>query len=167
MLFATIRAEAWKYGCLGALAGLLAVSTFAGIQSYRLVVAKGATAILARDWANEKAERARAETLASEQARQIEHELATRIDAVAGAYERGRHEAQRRADRVVADLRAGNLRLREQWRGCPVSSAAADSGEPDGGADLRAAGAADLVRAGAEADNWIKSLQSACGVGRG
>lgn len=72
--------------------------------------------------------------------------------------------AQAKGDVVVADLRAGTLRLQNQWAGCEaaagMSSAAIRAGQLDAAAARRAESAAAIVRIGAEADARIRSLQS-------
>ena len=90
-------------------------------------------------------------------------------------------DAQHEADKAKRELRdhlrrgTGPVRLRDEWT-CPAAGAAeggaaSTAGRQDAAADLRAAGAADLVAAGDAADNWIGWLQSeltstrkACGV---
>lgn len=66
-------------------------------------------------------------------------------------------------DSVLSGLRGDNLRLRQQWQGCANSRHLPGDGgtgpETDGDADLRVAGAASLIGAGAEADAWIRGLQ--------
>lgn len=144
---------------LAALLGLLA----AGVQSVRLSDTQAKLAASERDAAQAAAYAAEQTTKASEAARKEEQARARYIAGIDAAYQKGLNDAQRKADAVVADLRAGNLRLREQWRGCEargVSGAAPGAGEPDAAADLRAAGAADLVRAAAEADAQIRGLQA-------
>lgn len=91
-------------------------------------------------------------------------------------------DAEREADRAKRDLRdalrrgTGPVRLRDEWTcgrpGAGQGDVAAPAGGQDADADLRAAGAADLVAAGKRADNWIIWLQSelistrtACGFG--
>ena len=65
---------------------------------------------------------------------------------------------------VIAGLRAGTLRLREQWRGCTaaagVPGTAASTAGPDAAAEQRSEGARDLVRIAAEADAQIRALQA-------
>lgn len=82
--------------------------------------------------------------------------------ATATQYQEALKDANRKHDRTVADLRAGNLRLRQQWRGCPVPTSGeatpSESGT-DEDADLRADDSGNLVRAGAQCDAWIKTLQ--------
>lgn len=90
-------------------------------------------------------------------------------------YKEATDEANRAKRDLRNHLRAGTVRLQDHWA-CRVPGAA-EGGAPgnargqDAGADLRAAGAADLVAAGDEADRWITWLQSeltntrkACGV---
>lgn len=79
-------------------------------------------------------------------------------------------DAQHEAEQAKRDLRAalrrgtGPVRLRDEWT-CPAAGSAqggtaAAAGRQDAAADLRATGAADLIAAGDEADNWITWLQS-------
>lgn len=88
------------------------------------------------------------------------------LRAVAQIYEQEKSNAQAAHDQVVADLRAGLVRLRERWT-CPAPVAAADlpaTAGPAVGADataeLRAASAARVVRAGAECDAQVRGLQA-------
>lgn len=85
-----------------------------------------------------------------------EHKAAEALDKISKQYEKDKADAQAAHDRLVAELRAGTIRLRKQWT-CPAS--AASSGEPDGGAELREQGAADLVRIAREADAQVRGLQ--------
>lgn len=66
-------------------------------------------------------------------------------------------------DRLIADQRAGIVRLRQQWRGCVSQaeggSSAGGAGGPQPADELRAAGAADIVRITADADSKVKRLQ--------
>ena len=67
--------------------------------------------------------------------------------------------ARLKAERIAADLRAGNIKLRKHWRGCATPQAADRSSGIDEEAELRVQGAAEDVRDGAEADGWIEGLQ--------
>lgn len=79
-------------------------------------------------------------------------------------YEKELQDAQDKADRTIADLRAGTLRLRKQWQ-CPaiasagVSTPAAGGSVAAGSADDRDQSAGRIVRAAAEADAQIRALQ--------
>jgi hypothetical protein len=162
VILSEIRAQGWKFGCIGALAGLLGVSAWGGIQSYRLVVAKGATAILAAKYAE-------AERDAVQAARAEEQAMASVVDAVAKAYERGKVDAKAAGDRVAAGLRAGNVRLREQWRGCEarLPGTAPDPGELADAADWRAGSAGRIVGATARDAAQIRCLQAIALTDRG
>lgn len=94
-----------------ALAALLGVSAFAGLQTLRLAHAQTAFADLRASIAdaNAKAEHAASETNAS---------IVDVLWNADAAYQRGKDDAQVAADRVVADLSAGALKLRREWAGC-------------------------------------------------
>jgi hypothetical protein len=103
------------------------------------------------DWQTAAALQVADATLAESEAnRQVEHERADSVNRIADAYERGKNDAIALEARTVADLRAGTLRLREQWRGCEARSgaaaAAADPGVADAANRLREAGAGRVVR---------------------
>lgn len=90
-------------------------------------------------------------------------------------YEEAKADAKQARKDLVDGLRRGDVSL-QPWWSCsatgPSEGDAADvAGRQDGYADLRAAGAADLVAAGDAADSWITWLQDeliatrkACGV---
>ena len=106
---------------------------------------------------------AKAETAAQQDARATEHASAERANEIAESYERGKQDAQVTSDRIAADLRAGNLKLRNAWAGCEthrLSDATASASRIDAGADDRAASASRIVRAAAEADAQIRGLQA-------
>lgn len=108
------------------------------------------------------AEIAKAQAEASEQARQAEQALAKANAAAAEQYERGKQDAQAAADRVVADLRGGTLRLRREWAGCEakrVSETAASAAELDAAEQRREESAGRIVRAAAECDAQVAGLQ--------
>ena len=80
--------------------------------------------------------------------------------AAAADYEKDKAHALAAQNRVIADLRAGTLKLRAQWRGCLASPGTADRPEAgDGAADLRSESAGRIVRAAADADAQVKYLQ--------
>lgn len=165
-----LRAQGWKYGCLAALAGLLLASTFAGVQSYRVAVAKGATANLARDWANANALAADAMTKASEAARAEEKARGDAVNAVASAYEKGRSDEKAVADRTAAGLLAGNKQLRHEIRalaarGVPGNPGAA--GEPSDAAERGTHLVGAAVGVGTACDLRIDALIRAYDAARG
>lgn len=87
-------------------------------------------------------------------------------EAMAGIesiYREELQDAQDEHGRVVADLERGNLRLRAHWRGCEATSdlsrAADSAARIDEAAELRAQGAANIVRLAAECDAQVSGLQ--------
>lgn len=93
-----------------------------------------------------------------------ERARAQRLNEIAQQYETERANAQAEADRVIADLRSGNLRLHQRWQACDatarVSAAATAPGLVDGGAADRAESASRIVRAAAECDAQVRGLQA-------
>lgn len=140
----------WRASIFAVLALSLAIT--AGVQSVRLAHTQASIAKAA-------SELAQAQTRASEAARSEERIRTEAVNAVAKAYEDGKRRAEAESAKVVADLRAGNLRLRSQWRGCEVPGPASGSGEPDGGAADRDESAGRIVRAAIDADEQIRALQ--------
>lgn len=142
----------------GALAVLLAVAVVAAVV-FRGVAHR---ADLRADAAEQRAAALARSLEASEAARRKEYERAEALAAVADTYEQEKARAYAQADAVVDALRADTLRLREHWRGCEtgrLSEASARAAELDAAAELRAEGAAALVRVAAEADAQIRALQ--------
>src|SRR5690606_39864802 len=98
----------------------------------------------------------------SERRREAEQVRAQRMYELAAEYEQERKDAQAVADRTIADLRAGNVRLREQWRGCPephMPGLDASAGEPDAAERDREESAGGIVRAAVECDAQVRGLQ--------
>ncbi|MFT3805419.1 lysis system i-spanin subunit Rz [Arenimonas sp.] len=112
------------------------------------------------------ADRAAAEAakLAAQTAEQAQRDVFASLDA---KHQKDLDDAKRKADAVVAGLRAGNLRLRNEWRGCQanagrnLSETPASPGVADDATQLREASAGRIIRAGADADAQITGLQSA------
>lgn len=138
---------------LFALLALFALSA-TGVQTLRLRSSEAAmTAHLAAD--------AKAEAAAQLAARTREYEQSVAAAKVAADYEKAKQDAQAKSDSLVADLRAGIVRLRREWQGCQAGllTAPATAGESDAAAASRERGAVDLVRIAATYDAWIKALQ--------
>ena len=153
MILSELRASAWKYATL--LFAALAVVAVIGCALFR---GRADIDRLRADAAEQRSAQSEARAAALTLARNQEHAKAEQIAAIADQYEQDKANAQKAADRTIADLRAGNLRLQNRWRGC-VSGAPAAPGEPDAAAADREQGAADIVRASAEADATIRALQ--------
>ena len=135
--------------------GVLAVALVIGSC---FLVARARISDLRADAAEQRAAQSEGRAAALTQARDAEHAKAEQIAAIANQYEQDKANAQKAADRTIADLRAGNLRLQNRWRGC-VSGATPGPGEPDAAADDRAASAGRIVQAADEADATIRALQ--------
>lgn len=117
------------------------------------------------DLATVRADAARhAGAVLSEQRLRWEQE--ERSEAMASLGEQHEHDRERAAAvdaDVVAALRAGTLRLRDDLAACHtgrLSEAAARTGERDAGAQLRAEVAAALVRIGRDADDQLRACQA-------
>ncbi len=118
-----------------------------------------------KGWATERAELAgqRADAI---NARLIaEHKQAEAIHEAAQNYEKGKADAEEASKQVVAGVRSGALRLRDQWATCRATvaavSSAASGRQPDAAADDRAASAGRIVRAAAQCDAQVRGLQQA------
>lgn len=110
-----------------------------------------------------------AQVQAERAARAVERKHAEELSAIAGAYETEKRHAQDAADRVVAELRTGNVRLRERWQGChrPLPAVAAAASQPDAATDDRSESAGRIVRAAAECDATVRALQAVLRSERG
>ena len=110
------------------------------------------------------AEDREAERAATEAADRYKDALTTAQNAVSAAYEKGKADAEANAKRVVADLRAGNLVLRDRWTSCQASSGlprpTPDTSEPDARTADRDESAGRIVQAAAQCDAQVKGLQS-------
>lgn len=112
---------------------------------------------------------ANAEAIASAERRALERarELSDAYVLAASNYDRGQRDAEATQGRIVADLRAGNLRLRSQWLAAESRAAelSGPAGTTDGPspADERATGreesASRIVRAADECDAQVIALQ--------
>ena len=103
------------------------------------------------------------ETKAKEKARADRDALAVAQNAASAAYEKGKRDAEQNSKRVVADLRTGNLVLRNRWTACQASlgvpTTPAGPSEPDAGAGDREESAGRIVQAADECDAQVKGLQ--------
>lgn len=110
---------------------------------------------LAEDRASERA--------AEQEANRYKDALTAAQNAVSAAYEKGKKDAEATAKRIVADLRAGNLVLRNRWTACEanlgVPTATPAPSEPDAGTGDREESAGRIVQAADECDAQVKGLQ--------
>lgn len=150
----TLRLVGWLVGAGLLLFGAWSAYSWADGLGYARGIAE-----LHRYQGEVKAERTKAEREARDREAQHRQELAD-IDA---RHQQELRNAQATAGRVVADLRAGNLRLRREWAGCEtaarVSEATAGTSSAYAAAELRAAAAGRIVRIGAECDARVRGLQ--------
>ena len=143
------------YVRLIAAGALLAVSFWAGWEwrdrSADLAAADAATAAWKHAEGRQRAARA------------TEQQAGQSLATIGDKHEQDRQAAEAVPDAVVADLRAGNLRLRKEWAGCEtqrLSDAAAGARERDALAASRDALAGDLVRVGRDADDQLRACQA-------
>ena len=101
--------------------------------------------------------------LAQRNAAAIERRQAAEMAALADALNEEFQDANKTHAAVVAGLRADTVRLRREWQGCQADASlpgtASTTGSVDDAAELRAAGAADIVRLAAECDARIRAWQ--------
>lgn len=123
-----------------------------------------------RDETKGLAEQTRQAVKASESARQVEQQSAIDIAAIGDKHEQDRQAAEAVPDAVVADLRAGNLKLRDDLASCTtarLSQAVAGSVERDAGAQLREEVAGRIVQVGRDADDQLRACQAVVRADRG
>jgi hypothetical protein len=105
----------------------------------------------------------------AEKNRELEYKLGLSANAAAEAYEKGKTDAKQKEQRLVADLRSGAVRMRKLWETCEASKlprASSGAGELDAGTRDREESAARIVRAAAECDARIRSLQQVLNTDR-
>jgi hypothetical protein len=122
-----------------------------------------AVANAGKDAAIGERDQARAEVDALRVTLEIERKRADAMTAIAQNYEDEKDAAAAESDRVIADLRAGNLRLRQLWQAqaatADLSEAVVRAAQPDEGARDREESAARIVRAADECDAQVRGLQ--------
>ena len=157
MILSEFRASAYKIA--SAVFGVLAVAL---LIACLFLKDRATRANVRADAASRRAEASEAELKAVSKARDREREAAKRANAIAAKYEQDKIDAEAAAKRTADDLRAGNLRLRQQWEGCKaggVPQVNRAAGQPDAAADDRAESAGRIVRAADDADAQIRALQ--------
>ena len=154
-----VRAIPWQAWALAAL--VAAIWWHGEAQFDRGVAAERAVWVKKEVDAKDAAEKALRKAEAA--ARETERRHADELDAVASKLILERAKGYEERERTIADLRAGNLRLRREWQGCEargLPEAGAGAGGGDGDAELRRSGAADLVRIGRESDAKLAACQA-------
>lgn len=146
----------------------LLLAAVIGLLWYR---GQAASAVAKQEAAEAQMQELQAERDALEAALAASHEYALAMEAAAKTYEQEKQDAEIRAEKLAADLRAGAVRLRERWQGCSASTSvpalAASTGQPDAGAEDRSESAARIVRAAADCDAQVRGLQAVIRADRG
>lgn len=96
-------------------------------------------------------------------ARQVEQAQGQALADIGAKHEEDREAAEAVPAAVVADLRAGNVRLRKEWAGCEtrlLSQAVASTVERDALAQRREQLAGEIVRIGRDADDHVRACQA-------
>ena len=123
-----------------------------------------------RDEVGGLAQQTRQAVKASEAARAEEQQSAATMATIGDQNEEDRQAAEAVPDAVVADLRAGNLRLRNDLATCTtarLSQAVAGTVERDAGAQLREEVAGAAVRIAVDADDQLRACQAVVRADRG
>lgn len=138
----------------------------AGVQTWRLGNAQGAYSDYRDKVVAATAKASQAAATAREKALEARQAYLWKSGEAENAYQAGRESAINYQNTVVADLRSGNLRLRNEWQSCmrrPVQ-ASGPIAEPASGSDGEAAVPAEafgrVLRVGSDADNQVQWLQS-------
>lgn len=128
--------------------------------------------LVGREWRDRSADlsesRQEAKTLAGkieavQGVRAIEHSQGQVLATIGAKHEEDREAAEAVPAAVVADLRAGNVRLRQEWAGCEtrlLSQAVASTIERDALAASREEAAGRIVRIGRDADDQLAACQA-------
>lgn len=145
-----------------AVAVLLGLLTWAAISAYSWAYDNGhRDAQLACNVA--KLELAEAAVADLEAARAKEQAATKRMAEIEADTQQRLDDAQSEHDRLVAGLRAGNVKLRDHWQAERATDALSDAATAarwaDEAAELRAKAAGRIVAAGAECDAQVRGLQ--------
>lgn len=138
----------------------------AGVQTWRLGNTQDAYAAYRDKVVAATAKAAQAAATAREKAQEAVIEYQSKSAEAERNYQAGREAAIHAQTNLVSDLRNGNQRLQQQWRGCESNrvregqAIAGTASGSDAEADLRAEGTGYLVGSADYADGWIVWLQS-------
>ena len=158
MIQSELRASAYRIAA--AVFGVLAVAL---LIACLFLQNRATRANVRADAESARAEASEARAKALSEVIETERAAAKRANEIAAQYEQDKLNAESAAKRTADDLRAGNLRLRQQWEGCKaggVPQANGAAGQPDAAADDRAESAGRIVRAAAECDAQVTALQA-------
>ncbi|CAH0174246.1 lysis system i-spanin subunit Rz [Stenotrophomonas lactitubi] len=113
--------------------------------------------------AQQQADASAAQVQQVQQTRATEHNQAEALSTIGAKHEEDRTAAQAIPAAVVADLRTGNLQLRDDLATCStslLSQAVAGAIERDAHAELRAEVAGAIVQVGRDADDHVRASQA-------
>lgn len=142
---------------------LVLALAFGGGFYVRGAIADADMAEARADWAKEREEAAIKLAAAQAALRTQEQAIATAIAESATKFQEAKNDARTTENKLLADLRGDNVRLRKLWAGCNTtrsSEAAARRHEPDDTAQLRAESAARIVRHVDTCDAHVAGLQA-------
>lgn len=138
----------------------------AGVQTWRLGNTQDAYAAYRDKVVAATAKAAQAAATAREKAQAAVIEYQSKSAEAERNYQAGREAAIHAQTTLVSDLRNGNQRLQQQWRGCESNrvregqAVAGTSSGQDEQAELRFQSASRAIAAGDEADATVTWLQS-------
>lgn len=138
----------------------------AGVQTWRLGNTQDAYSAYRDKIVAATSKAAQAAATAREKAQAAVIEYQSKSAEAERNYQAGREAAIHAQTTLVSDLRNGNQRLQQQWRGCESNrvregqAVAGTSSGSDAEADLRAEGAGYLAGNADHSDEWIIWLQS-------
>jgi hypothetical protein len=113
--------------------------------------------------ATQVATSAKGEARAQATARTQEHQQAATLAEIGDKHEQDRQAAQAVPDAVVADLRAGNLQLRDDLATCStarLSDSVTGAIERDAHAQLRGEVAGAVIQVGRDANDQLRAAQA-------
>ncbi|NII54412.1 hypothetical protein [Luteibacter sp. SG786] len=146
--------------CLAAAAALFGAGYYVADLSGQRDLAKATSSwdIARADLETKRADAEKAQRLA-------EQGQAKALTVAAENYERGKSDANQDADKALADLRAGNRRLRDQWATCQATASALSSSpsgqRADGEDRLREESIGRILRAVGQCQAQRDALQEA------
>lgn len=136
------------------------------VQTWRLGNTQDAYAAYRDKVVAATAEAAKAAATSREKAQEAVIEYQSKSAEAERNYQSGREAAIHAQTTLVSDLRSGNQRLQQQWRGCESDrvregqAAAGTASGSDEQAELRFQSASRAIAAGDEADATVTWLQS-------
>lgn len=161
---------AGPYLMIAVAAVMLSLASWGGVQTYRLASAHADLAELQDRFDKHLLADSRAESAATDKARQLEAQHALDLAAAEQRHLQELANERAEADRILDAERSGALKLRDKFRGCQAAldraapSAAAGSGHGEAQGGLQGPDVEFLVRLADEADGIVVQLNLAQSV---